>query len=157
MERVESNRWWEEWARRAGTMAAPGGHDPLVCGLDPVTDCTDCRARALMADGGAAGLALAGRELSRLAERWGEASARLHAATVAGDAGAIQAAELQCRAALGAFWSVGEGLAGLLLLLLRSALQHAPDTLRLYLAEALRPELAAIARRAVRTPLEVRP
>ncbi len=88
-------------------------------------------------------------ELARIAERFGDADRRAKAAGVAvafgaGTVAEREAAEAERQDAAGDFWAASSDLADLLLLL-RYALAHQPDALRLYLAEALRPELGPLA------------
>jgi hypothetical protein len=80
-------------------------------------------------------------DLERIAERYAAADRRACRAQSIED---YDAAEAERREIAGEFWAAGSELADLLLLLLRHALQHQPDALRLYLAEALRPELGPI-------------
>lgn len=80
-------------------------------------------------------------DLARITERFARAGEMAWRATAAGATGEADEAEDQRREAAGEFWAAGQELADLLLLLLRYALNHRPDALRLYLAEALRPEL----------------
>jgi hypothetical protein len=82
--------------------------------------------------------------LARIAERFDAADRRAKRAAVLGDATDREAAEAERREIAGDFWAAGEDLADLLLLLLQYAIEHHPDALRLYLTEALRPELEPI-------------
>lgn len=87
-------------------------------------------------------------DLNRIAERFARAGEKAWEATAAGILG--DAEEEERLEAAGEFWAAGQELADLLLLLLRYALNHRNDALRLYLVEALRPELEAITRAALK-------
>jgi hypothetical protein len=80
-------------------------------------------------------------DLAKIGERFAAADSRAKRAARIPDR---EAAEAERREAEGEFWAAGLDLADLLLLLLRYALQHRPDALRMYLAEALRSELEPI-------------
>jgi hypothetical protein len=81
------------------------------------------------------------QEIDDIAERFAAADRRMMTAATVADR---EQAEAERREANGDFWAAGEDLADLLLLLLRYALSHREDALRLYLVEALRSELEAI-------------
>jgi hypothetical protein len=81
-------------------------------------------------------------EIAQIVERFAEADRRAKRAVAIPDR---HAAEDERREAAGEYWGAGNDLAQLFLLLIRYALQHEPDALRLYLVEAIRPELKALA------------
>ncbi len=56
-----------------------------------------------------------------------------------------EAAEAERRAAAGDFWTAGQQLAELFLLLLRYAKRHQPEAVRVYLVDLLQPELNELA------------
>jgi hypothetical protein len=119
----------------------------LAEGLDPESDRAAAEREADAGDAAAIGRAasLLRADLLRVAERFQEASDTAWRAAVAVDAGARDAAEEERWAAAGAFHAAREELADLGLLLLRHALELRADAVRLYLSEALRPELQALA------------
>lgn len=82
-------------------------------------------------------------ELDRIADQFDRADRRRAkaAATIADR----EAAEAEQQEAAGIYWSAGESLTQLLLLMLRFAIEHEPDLLRERLVEALRPELEPLA------------
>jgi hypothetical protein len=82
------------------------------------------------------------KELSRIADKFGQADARARRAQTIED---YEAAEAERCEIAGEFWAAESELADLCLLLLRLALRHQPDALCLYLAEALRTELEPLA------------
>ena len=81
-------------------------------------------------------------ELGHIADRFEQADARARKAQTIED---YEAAEAERREANGDFWAAESDLAELGLMLLRLALKHNPEAVRLYLAEALRPELETLA------------
>jgi hypothetical protein len=92
------------------------------------------------------------RSLARIAARFEEADRRTrHAQTLADR----EDAEAERREANGAFRAAGKDLGELFLLLFRHALAHRPEALQMYLADALRPELAPVLEALAK--LEVRP
>jgi hypothetical protein len=137
-------------------LAEADCHDPLTCGLlgqdDLCPACSSAAEREAEA-GDAAAIArsasLLRDDLLRIAERFQAASDTAWRAAVAGDADAREAAESKRREAAGEYHAAREALADLGLLLLRHALELRPDAVRLYLLEALKPELQAFARAIV--------
>ena len=84
-------------------------------------------------------------DLNGIAERFAAANDRAHRAAVTEDAAGLAAAEDERFEVAGEFWAAGQELGDLLMLLLRHALDHRPDALRMYLTEALKPELQPLA------------
>jgi hypothetical protein len=84
-------------------------------------------------------------DLQRLAEKFHAAGDAAHRAAVALDLGARNDAEDLRLDLQGEYHAATNELADLLLMLLRHALDHRPEALTLYLAEALRPELEPLA------------
>ena len=82
-------------------------------------------------------------DLRVLCERAVAAERRLHVAQVRD--GDREAAEDERRAALGEHFAAGQAIADLGLLVVRHALAYRQEALAAYLADALRPELQAIA------------
>jgi hypothetical protein len=134
---------------RHGKPESAPAHDPCLCGLDepgPRSICPGCRPLQPPAPGPTPAEvrreSLVRADLARIADRFEQADRRARRAqTIA----AYEQAEAERRDAEGEFWAAGSDLADLLLLLLRYALHHEPDALRLYLAEVLRPELEPLA------------
>jgi hypothetical protein len=87
------------------------------------------------------------QELAEIADRFEAADRRAKRASTIP---AREEAEAERRAALGEHWQAESELAELCLLLLRLALRHQPDALRLYLADALRPELEPLVQAVAR-------
>jgi hypothetical protein len=80
--------------------------------------------------------------LGQITERFEAAHRRALQAQAIKD---YEAAEAERREIAGDFWLAEEELAQFGLMLVRLAFQHHPNTLRLWLTEALRPELEEIA------------
>jgi hypothetical protein len=80
-------------------------------------------------------------EIAAIVERFADADRAMKRAEVYEDAGAREEAQAAREAAQAAFGQAGRDLADLALLLLRYALLHDRDALRLILTETLREEL----------------
>ena len=112
-------------------------HDPDVCGLDGPgisPTCPGCIAE------GRVGSAVAA-EVNRICDLFQDADGRAKAAATVADR---ETALAEREEAMGVFWAAGEGLADLLLLLLRYAAKHRAEELKAYLVDLLRPELEPI-------------
>jgi hypothetical protein len=120
----------------------PGTHDRELCGINAPGEapvCPVCAAEAAAEKLLPRGLRA---DLKRIAARFDEANRRLHKSRTIED---YADAEDERRAAAGEFYAAEYEIAHLGLMLLRLALRHEPDALRLYLADALRPEFQALA------------
>jgi hypothetical protein len=128
--------------------AAAPAHDPDVCGLDDggaQSLCSGCRHEAVY--GIEIPVSAVRADLANIAERFEAADRRVRGARTAAGR---ERAEAVRRAADAEFYAAGRELADLLLLLLRYAIHHQPDALRLYLVELLRPELEQLAELALK-------
>jgi hypothetical protein len=96
-------------------------------------------------------------ELLQIAERFATADQRMHRAAVRGDQGDREAAAWERSEARGDYQAASRDLADLLLLLVRHALEHRPDALRLYLRELLADAIADAVAAAVDATRRDRP
>jgi hypothetical protein len=139
---------------RHGKPESAPAHHPELCGLDepgPRSICPGCRLPSPPAPGPtpteARYVSLVRADLGRITDRFEQAGRRAQRAQTIADYDDADAE--RCEIA-GEFWAAEEDLAQLVLMLLRIALRHQPEALRMYLADALAPELDGLADAIVR-------